>query len=180
MKTINFLNQLSAALDSRLQQFGEIPLNTENSDYGYCVGDKISGPTLYVSGRKDSAVFDIPKEGTAKIKYRLRSKSVSYREDGSERYSSDIEVQSIEPTSLEAIVDRYDFSDRARDPGGRYAPGQNVSAEDMADAYVKPNAKKKALLVGAGAAGIGTAIAGRKAAPAISRGVGRLVRSAVM
>lgn len=174
------LISLAAAIDAHLHQFAEIPLNTESSDYGYCGGDKVCGPTLYVSGRKDSKVFDIPKDGEAKIKYRLRSKSVSYRDDGTERYSTDIEVQSIEPTNLEAVLEKYNFGDRARDAGGRYSPGQDVSVDDMADAYVKPaSTTKKALLVGAAGASIAAVAGRRKVGAVMGRGVGRLVRGAL-
>ena len=174
---IKSLIHLTAAVAERLHQFDAIPLKREEGDY-YCGGS--SAPTLYVTERKDSKVFDIAKEGVAKIAYRVRSKSVNYREDGTERYSTDIEVQSIEPTNLAAVLEKYDFSDRARDTGGRYAPGQNVSADDMADAYVKrKDPKRKALLVGAGVAGVAGAVAGRKMVPGISGGVGRIVRSAL-
>lgn len=170
------LHHLSAVLDSQLQQFEAIPLaNTAESDCYSSYRDR--GPTLYVSGRKDSKVYDIPKEGKATVGYRVRSKSVNYRDDGTESYSTDIEVQTIEPTNLEAILGKYDLSDRARDNGGRFAPGQNVSDDDMANAYLKP--KKKALLVGAGVAGLAAGAASPKGRAAIAGGIGRLMRHAV-
>jgi hypothetical protein len=175
----NRLHQLSAAIGARLQQFEEIPLKDEGGG-DYC-GISSCGPTLYVSGRKDDKVFNLPKTGSARINYRIRSKSVNYRENGDERYSTDIEVQTIDPTGFEAILGKYDFSERSRDDGGRFAPGQNVSADDMAAAYLKPKKKERgALLAGAGAAGLATAaVASPKARQAIAGGVGRLVRQAV-
>lgn len=170
------LHQLSAVLDRQLHQFEEIPLaNTSDSDCYPTYRDR--GPTLYVSGRKDSKVYDLPKEGKATVAYRVRSKSVNYRDDGSESYSTDIEVQTIEPTNLEAILGQYDFSDRARDNGGRFAPGQNVSDDDMANAYLKK--KKKTVVAGGAIAGLATAAAFPKGRAAIAGGVGRLLRNAV-
>jgi hypothetical protein len=171
------LHQLSAAIEERLQQFEAIPLKREGDEYGYCGG--MSAPTLYVSGRKDSKVFDLPKEGKATIAYRLRSKSVNYRDDGTETYSTDIQVESIEPKGFEAILAKYDF-ERARDGGGRFSPGQQVSSDEMASAYLKPKKKKKdALLAGAGAAGLTAAALTPKGRAGMAAGVGRLVRAAV-
>lgn len=78
--------------------------------------------------------------------------------------------------NLESILERYDFADRARDTGGRYAPGQNVSVDEMADAYVKPGRKKKAALVAGAGAGLATAaILGRKqVAPRLGQAVARM------
>lgn len=98
-------------------------------------------------------------------------KGVNYRED--------TEVKGIEPTGLEAVLKNYEFGDRARDSGGRYAPGNDVSPEDMADAYVKPKKRRSALLAGAGAAGVAAAVAGKKTMPGITAGAGRLIRGAL-
>ena len=149
------LRQLSAAIASRLQCFEEIPLRR---DEDCCSPSYSSGPTLYVSGRKDSKVYDIPKEGKATVNYRVRSKSVNYRDDGSESYSTDIEVKSIEPVNLSAIIEKYSFADRARDAGGRYAPGNDISVGDMADAYLKPKKRKAAIIGGAGALAAGAGV----------------------
>lgn len=59
------------------------------------VAAKKSYPTLYVSGRETD--IDLPLSGEAKIKYRLRSKTIRQDEDGKKRHSADIEIQSIEP-----------------------------------------------------------------------------------
>jgi hypothetical protein len=177
MKT-TCMHELADRIDEHLSQFAEIDLKNDGSSPSMgCCGDYASrGPSLSVYGRKDSKVYDIPKKGEAKVKYRVRSKGVDYRgEDGEESYRTEIEIESIEPVNLEAVVEKYGF-DRARDSGGRFAPGQNVSADDMADAYVKPEKKKKAaMLAGAGVAGVTAAAVGARN-PAVAQGVGRLLR----
>lgn len=287
MNRTKTLVELSRRIDEHLSQFAEIDLKGDGSSIG-CCGDYASrGPSLSVYGRKDSKVYDLPKKGEARVKYRVRSKGVDYRgDDGEESYRTEIEIESIEPVNLEAVVEKYGFKrgyedkndygvsvdgnliarakkqkgavshvkrnaatyggagvggvvggvlgassglpvmlpvgalmgakvgrlvdehrhnktvrenhqkteeaakkktdlsdilsrydfDRARDSGGRFAPGQNVSADDMADAYVNPEKKKKAaLLAGAGVAGVTAAAVGAKN-PAVAQGVGRLLR----
>lgn len=79
---------------------------------------------------------------------------------------------------LSAALDEriHNFGDRARDAGGRYSPGQTVSAGEMADAYLKPK-KKNLLLTGAGA-GLATAAAlgGRPVGAKLATAAGRMLR----
>ena len=75
-----------------------------------------------------------------------------------------------------AIVDSYDFEGRARDGGGRYAPGQNVSAGEMADAYLTKKKVKTAAVIGGGAGLATAAVLGRKKlSPRIGQAIGRMV-----
>jgi hypothetical protein len=89
---------------------------------------------------------------------------------------------SVNQKKFDAILARYEFGDRARNPQGQYAPGNDVSVDDMADAYGKK--KKAALIVGAGGATVAAAMAGRKYAPQmagnIAPAIGRVLRRAVM
>ena len=82
-----------------------------------------------------------------------------------------------------SILARYDFADLARNDAGQFAPGNDVSVGDMADAYGK-KAKKAALIVGAGGATVAAALAGKKYAPQmagnIAPAIGRVLRRAVM
>lgn len=150
------MTQLAAKIDGHLHEFEEIDLRKSDDccfpSYGYA-------PTLYISGRKDSKVFDMPKEGQATVKYRVRSKSVNYDRDGGESYSTDIEVQAIDPKGVksfgEMIAKYTELADgRARDSAGRYADGDAPpSPQDIAAAYAPK--KKKAVAVGAGVATAG-------------------------
>lgn len=162
-----------------LHELAEIPLNTA-SDSGYC-GDYGSSPRLNIYRSKEARIMEIPASGTATMKYKLRRKTVDIDKAGVETYGAEIEVESIDAkkTELEAIVDHY--FERARDVGGRYSPGQQVSADDMAAAY--GGGKKKKLLIGAGAATGIAALAGSRNGAVqrtVGNAVGRLVkRSAV-
>jgi len=83
---------------------------------------------------------------------------------------------------FEAVLGRYDFGDRARNPAGQYASGYDVSSDDMAAAYGTKK-KKAAMIVGAGGATVAAAMAGKKYAPAIGRSmgpaIGRVLRGAL-
>lgn len=56
---------------------------------------KINYPCLYVSDRPND--IDLPLTGTAKVKFKLRSKTSRQDGDGKTRHSADIEIQSIDP-----------------------------------------------------------------------------------
>ncbi len=174
MKATRRLIQLGAEIDAQLHQFEAIDLKKrggEDTPIG-CCGSYSYAPTLYVSGRKDSKVFNLPKSGKAMIGYRLRSKSVNYQEDGTESYSTDIEVQTIEPKNFSAVIAKYttELADgRARDRAGQYSAGDAPPRpEDIADAYGKK--KKRAIGIGAGAA----AVAAGAAFPGSRRGVAKI------
>ena len=57
-------------------------------------------PTLYINDREDE--LGLPLSGVAKIKFRLKSKTTRQDENGKQRHSADIEVQSIDPIEEEA------------------------------------------------------------------------------
>lgn len=179
------LQQLSAAAEGHLKHF-EVDLGNKVEPYVPMIASsevkkpRVEYPCLYIYGRKDKGIFDLPASGKAIVKYRIRSKTVRTDEDGTDRFSSDIEVHSIDPvkkgakgsTDLQAIIASYDLADgRARDGGGRYAAGAAApSPQDIADAQGATRRKRKAVAIGA--AGLATVAAG--ALPVTRKGAARL------
>ena len=161
------LIDLAAAVDARLHELGEIDLNQSRNNYPSCCGDSNGYyPSLYIGSLNSAEVMKLPKSGEATIKYKVRSASVNYDNTGNASYSTSIDVHSINAdgkkdgsdgsdgsdegaTEFEAILARYEFGDRVRDPGGRFAPGTEVSTDDMVAAYgAAPKKKKKVLPAG--------------------------------
>jgi hypothetical protein len=163
--------QLAARIDAQLQEFSEIPLCED--------GQSWDAPSLHVYGKKDPGLHKLPNSGKATISYRVRRKTVDIRDNGEERYGAEINVDSIEPVELSAILEKHsshDF-DRARDGGGRYSTGQDVSVGEMADAYLTPQRKKKAAVIAGAGAGLATAaVLGRKKiSPKIGQAAARMM-----
>jgi hypothetical protein len=65
------------------------------SDCMPCKPGEIRFPTLYIYGREEPIA--IPRNGKALIQYRVRNRSMNQNQDEPEKYSTDIEVHSIEP-----------------------------------------------------------------------------------
>lgn len=205
------LQELAAKVDDRLSEF-EVDLGHTVEPYVPMVPERerpkkrVEYPTLWVNGRKDRGIFDLPKKGKAVINYRVKSRSVrDDNSDGKERFSTDIEIRSIDPIKpkkatrgnvelsarerLQELSSRVDeqlqeFDGRARDDAGRYAQGDAPpSPGDMATVY-KAGAKKKkrkiaAILGATGAVAAGAALPGsRKAAARLGQGALRTIRGA--
>lgn len=108
-------------------------------------------PSLYVSDRDEA--IDIPEEGSATVKYRVRSRSTNKR-DGKEKHSADIEIHSIEPVEPEKKEEKqtalfeirrlreicFGSDPRPRNSLGEYTsdPGEGVDPNQMAAAYGPP------------------------------------------
>ena len=179
MNTRERIQKLAARLDERLMQF--VDLGKEDTDYCGGLSKSVRYPTLYIYGRDNPEIFNLPSTGKATIRYRVRSKTESTESDGKTRYSSDIEIQSIDPekpekaskgTKLEAMVGKYlkSFDSRARTAGGQYAPGdQPPGPQDIADAYGRKK-KRAALVIGGATVAAGAA----GALPVTRQGLGRM------
>lgn len=145
---------------------------------------RVHYPTLYISG-KNKKVLNLPRSGKAVIRYRVKSRSERSDTIDGDRYTSDVEVRSIEPVkkagklkALSARVDEqlHEFV-RPRDPEGRYSEGESApTPEDMAVVTQRDRKKRrKAAAAGAGAA----AAVGAAALPVTRRGVAKLGNGAV-
>lgn len=189
MKATRRLIQLGAEIDAHLRHF-EVDLGTKVEPYKPMMvpeGEqkpRVEYPCLYIYGRKDKGIFDLPTKGKAVVNYRIRGKTIRSDNDGEDRYSADIEIRSIDPVKakpaskdkmdLAAIIASYttDLSDgRARDRSGQYAAGDAPPRpEDIAAAYGAKKKKRTAIGIGAGAA----AVAAGAAFPGSRRGVAKL------
>lgn len=99
-------NQFVVPLSAR-SRLGEI-IELKAVDLGYTYGSAGYGdspcssnyattkhyPTMYISDREDQ--IDLPLSGTAKVKFKTRSKTSRQDENGKTRHSADIEIQSID------------------------------------------------------------------------------------
>lgn len=168
---------LSAKLDDIISfkaiDLGDSP--DECMPYGGATASKKYFPTLYVSGRKKP--LDMPDEGEATVKYRVRSRSMNKYGEDEEKHSADIEIHSIDPikggggkkgkakilniqpdlarlsSKLDSIIN---FSDtRPRDTMGQYANQQEgaPNPNDMAKVYSR--AQRTGIAEGATAATVG-------------------------
>lgn len=117
------------------------------------------GPTMYVSGLADPEVMSMPKEGTAMVRYKVRSRSVNERGD-MPTYGADIAISTLEPVKPAAGKKEMGVLERLREfargdqlkklmPGGFRvsAPdGYNdlILKRDVAGAVTKANVTRKA------------------------------------
>jgi hypothetical protein len=99
-KKVSVLRHLTAR--EELIQLKAIDLGySYESMYGGCgidvaaKPDRKNYPSFYVSDRPDE--LDIPMEGQAVIKYKLRSKEMRQNEKGEKKHSASLEIHSIDP-----------------------------------------------------------------------------------
>lgn len=172
-------NDLAARLEE-LHEFVSL-VRERGSDSLYDGED--CGPTMYVSGLADPEVMSMPKEGTAMVRYKVRSRSVNERGD-MPTYGADIAISTLEPVKAAAgkkemgILARLrEFAGRERNPSGQFISGVSSNPDDMAMAYKKKVGKIAGAAVLGGGAAMAAMPAGRaalgRAGQSMLRGAGR-------
>lgn len=73
---------------------------TYDSMCGPSSPSKMNYPCLYVNDQAKD--IELPLSGTARVKFKLRSKTTRQNEEGKQKHSADIEIHSIEPIEDEA------------------------------------------------------------------------------
>lgn len=138
-------------------------------------------PTVYVSGLADPEVMSMPKEGTAMVRYKVRSRSVNERGE-TPTYGADIAISTLEPVKSPqkelGVLERLrEFAGRERNPSGQFISGVSANPDDMAMAYKKKVGKVAgaALLGGGAAMAASPKVRGAigRAGAAVIRGAGR-------
>jgi hypothetical protein len=94
------VSDLSERIEGHLHEFEAVDLREE--PYSGCDPDaKPCFPSLYLSGKKDKGLMNLPTVGKAMIDYKVKRRHVDEsREDGVPRYGADIEIQSIEHVEM--------------------------------------------------------------------------------
>ncbi len=177
---------LSARL-SGLLQLKAIDLGREDKYYYGCEASGLS------SGEKKKLRFpslslydldnrlDLPREGTATVKYKVTRRSMNEGEDGKERHSTDIEVHSIDPIEEVKAVKKCEKAKlipnqiglsglhrkliqladpRPRNPLGEFSDQQDGPSSDAMDITYRKSGLGKVATEGAVAGASGAAGAG--------------------
>lgn len=103
------IHDLSARIDEHLREFQAIDLREESSSDCCLSPVRAYFPSLYLSGKKDKGLMNLPTVGKAMIDYKVRRRHVDEgRDDGVPRYGADIEIQSIEHVEMPEVDDDDD------------------------------------------------------------------------
>lgn len=110
-------------LAARLEDLHEfVSLVRERGSDSFYNGEDC-GPTMYVSGLADPEVMSMPKEGTAMVRYKVRSRSVNERGDAP-TYGADIAISTLEPVKEAAGKKEMGVLERLREFA---APARSVT-----------------------------------------------------